>query len=125
MLTMRSGKTIGAWLLVVLWMAQGFLACRAFQSFPDSSTGLSAQYQRAFLGQAKHDVISAQTQVRPIVGRAFSSMADLPAALAIQGPVQPVMPVAVFAVASTLAPPDLAVAWQFDRRAALYPRSPT
>ena len=67
MLTMRSGKTIGVWLLVVLCMAQGFLVCRAFQSFPSSSSGLSAQYQRAFLGQAKHDVISAQTQVRPII----------------------------------------------------------
>jgi hypothetical protein len=122
---MRLGKTLSALLLIALWLSHGFLACRAVQSFPGDSSGLTANYRPAFYGQAKHDSILMATQVRPIWARFGADQADQSFFLAFTESGHVAQTIDLSAVATTLAPPDLAVTWQFACRTALFPRSPS
>jgi hypothetical protein len=122
---MRLGKTLSALLLIVLWLSHGFLACRAVQSFPGDSTTVVASHVNISHCQTKHSSVLVATQPRPILARSGADQAAPPIFPVSRESGLAVRPVRLSAIATTLAPPNLAVTWQFACRAALFPRNPS
>lgn len=122
---MRLGKTFRVLLLMALWLSHGFLACRAVQSYPGHSTGLQPGYQQSFYGSAQPDAIMPASHARPVWARASTPLDDQPVFPAIHGQAWIARQPCLSALVTTLAPPELAVTWQFTCRTALFPRSPS